>query len=241
MLASDFAAQRIREIRTSRGWTAKDLAERCATIGAPEITAAVIANIETGRRDKQGRRRRDITVDEILTFAYALEVPPVLLFIPLDGADSLMISPAVKMDATTAAAWAEGDDLILGDSVYGEPLPVAEDDRKRRLRRFHTARPLSALRNAWMWLYLIQRLEEPGIAAAAAALAGAEEADAEQARDETFKTAIRAVAGLVDILSGRGLTPPPLPRKVVEALRDGSLLEHPLDYPGELLVSDEEG
>jgi hypothetical protein len=39
------------------------------------LTASVIANIETGRRDEQGRRRRDVTVDEVVALAAALEEP----------------------------------------------------------------------------------------------------------------------------------------------------------------------
>ena len=83
---SDLTAVRIRETRRRRGWTARQLADRCAEAGAPELTVSVIANIETGRRDAEGHRRRDVTIDEALALAYVLEVPPVVL-IPafLDG------------------------------------------------------------------------------------------------------------------------------------------------------------
>src|SRR5829696_2982777 len=70
---SDIAARRVRELREERGWSAARLAERCAELGAPQITASVIANIETGRRDSQGRRRRRMTVDEAVFFCSALE------------------------------------------------------------------------------------------------------------------------------------------------------------------------
>ena len=96
--ASELAGDRIKQIRQRRGWTAGQLAERCKEIGAPEITVSVIANIETGRKDKDGLRRRDVTVDELFAFAYALEVPPVLLTVPLDGADQLQVTPEVEMD-----------------------------------------------------------------------------------------------------------------------------------------------
>jgi hypothetical protein len=39
----------------------------------------VVANIESGRRDKQGRRRRDVSVDELVAFAQALEMSVGLL------------------------------------------------------------------------------------------------------------------------------------------------------------------
>lgn len=73
--ASDQIVRRIRALRKARDWTAAKLAERCAEAGAPHITAAVIANIETGRR-KNGRRTRPLTIDELLDIARALSVAP---------------------------------------------------------------------------------------------------------------------------------------------------------------------
>lgn len=60
----------------------------------PEITAQSVSNIETGRRDKDGRRRRFVTVDELIALAVALQVAPVHLLskplppdeLPLPGA-----------------------------------------------------------------------------------------------------------------------------------------------------------
>ena len=79
---SDTVGRRIMEGRRQRGWTARQLAENCANAGAPGITAPVIANIEGGRRDEHGRRRRDVTVDELLVFADVFGVPPESLFTP---------------------------------------------------------------------------------------------------------------------------------------------------------------
>ena len=72
---SDAVAAAIRETRKQRGWNAADLAARCGAIGAGAITANVIENIESGRR-KDGKRTRDITVDELAAIAQALGVPP---------------------------------------------------------------------------------------------------------------------------------------------------------------------
>jgi transcriptional regulator with XRE-family HTH domain len=72
---SDVVARRVRDLRQQWGWSAAELAERCAEWGHPQLTASVIANIESGRRDKHGHRRRDITVDEAFAFARVLQVP----------------------------------------------------------------------------------------------------------------------------------------------------------------------
>lgn len=82
--ASDVVAQRAQELRKRQGLTAKGLAERCALMGAPGMTASVIANIESGRPDLRGRRRRQITLEEWLILAQALHVAPIHLLVPVD-------------------------------------------------------------------------------------------------------------------------------------------------------------
>jgi 8-oxo-dGTP diphosphatase len=104
---SDLAGARVREARGRRRWTARELAERCAEAGAPGLTGSVIANIETGRRDKDGQRRRDITVDELLALAYALEVPPAALLAPGEG-ERIQITSKAEMGAAVALAFFSG-------------------------------------------------------------------------------------------------------------------------------------
>jgi len=70
---SDHVAEKIREARRQRGWNTDDLAERCG------LTGNIIENIESGRRDRDGRRRRDITVDELFAISEALNVGPLKL------------------------------------------------------------------------------------------------------------------------------------------------------------------
>jgi transcriptional regulator with XRE-family HTH domain len=76
---SDAVANRVQQLRKRRGWSARRLAEACAATGNPQLTESVVANIECGRRDKQGRRRRDVSVDELVAFARALDVSVGLL------------------------------------------------------------------------------------------------------------------------------------------------------------------
>jgi transcriptional regulator with XRE-family HTH domain len=81
-ITSDMVAARLQQLRKQRGWSARKLAEACAAVGSPQLTESVIANIETGRRDRNGRRRRDVTVDEVGAFAKALNVSVALLLWP---------------------------------------------------------------------------------------------------------------------------------------------------------------
>jgi transcriptional regulator with XRE-family HTH domain len=65
---SAIVADRIAYARRQRGWNRDQLAKECAAAGAPDITAPAITNIETGRR-VDGRRRRAVTIDELVVFA----------------------------------------------------------------------------------------------------------------------------------------------------------------------------
>lgn len=115
--ASDLAGIRVRQARQRHNWTAKDLADRCAAAGAPQITPTVITNLETRRR-----KTREITVDEVLALAHVLDVPPLQLIVPEDAGEELEVVPGVNLDAVAAADWIAGvrlDDL-------GVPVPDAD-------------------------------------------------------------------------------------------------------------------
>ncbi len=115
MSPSDAVAGRIREARKRRGWTSAETAARCTARGY-RMSAAVLANIESGRPDLNGARRRDITIDELFALAAALDVPPVALMgLPEDHGHS-----AVSLTATVAID--NSDDLLLW--IRGDkPLP----------------------------------------------------------------------------------------------------------------------
>ena len=72
-------ARRVKELRKRRGRSAQRLAEVCAATGSPQLSESVIANIESGCRDEHGRRRRDVTVDEVIGLAAALDMPAIHL------------------------------------------------------------------------------------------------------------------------------------------------------------------
>lgn len=124
-------AERVKEVRGKRGLTATQLAERCAAVGAPELTAQALSNIETGRRaTKDGPRRRYLTVDEVVALALALDVAPVHLVVPPDAADEdeYRITPTSVVSVRDVRAWFRGYYPVLGRSVrdfHGE-VPESE-------------------------------------------------------------------------------------------------------------------
>lgn len=126
---SDVVANRVRAIRDQRGWTAQQLAARCAQIGAPRLTALVIANIETGRRDAQGRRRRNVTVDELVALARALDVPPVLLLYPVGMVEEVEVLPGRTMPTWNAAKWFTGEEPLCERAPDGTWFVSPDDDQ----------------------------------------------------------------------------------------------------------------
>jgi transcriptional regulator with XRE-family HTH domain len=106
---SDMVAERIQAIRQSYVWSARQLASRCAAIGAVDLTSAVIANIESGRRDVGGRRRRNVTVDELLAIALALGVAPVKLLQPPDKETTIAVTPDVFASQADLVPWLKDD------------------------------------------------------------------------------------------------------------------------------------
>jgi transcriptional regulator with XRE-family HTH domain len=131
---SDFAAARIRAVRRARGLTVAQLAEQCTQLGAPQLTQAVIDNIETGRRHEDGTRRRHVTVDELLALALALNAPPLYLLIPPDDLEApYPITSTEVLPRYQVAAWFAGVGPILramssaGDTrLYYAERPLTE-------------------------------------------------------------------------------------------------------------------
>jgi transcriptional regulator with XRE-family HTH domain len=73
---SDTIAAHLRSLRGARGQGRDEVAAGARAAGAPPaMTAAALSNIETGRRDQDGHRRREVSVDELVWLAAALGVP----------------------------------------------------------------------------------------------------------------------------------------------------------------------
>jgi transcriptional regulator with XRE-family HTH domain len=91
MTPSDVVAGRVRDIRHKRGLTVAQLAARLADRGMPGLTEQALYNLEAGRPDRRGLRRRAVSVDELLALAYALEVSPLDLLVPIDDEQTISV------------------------------------------------------------------------------------------------------------------------------------------------------
>jgi transcriptional regulator with XRE-family HTH domain len=122
----DAMRRRVRELRDSRGWSAKKLADRLAELGLEHLDRDVLANFENGRR-------RAVSVEELLGLALALDVAPVHLVCPVVDNVEVAITPNATVDALTMRAWVRGIQYVRrladGEEVqYLAQSPTSELD-----------------------------------------------------------------------------------------------------------------
>lgn len=95
-------AQRVRELRTGRGWSAERLAEEMTQRAGVDWQRMVVVKLETGRR-------QELSVRELLALAYVFDVAPVHLLIPTDDdSDPYPVTPKVTVRRGPARAWIRG-------------------------------------------------------------------------------------------------------------------------------------
>lgn len=100
-------ANRVRELRTRRGWTAAELGEALTAEGVRWDRFAV-SSLENGKR-------QNVTVVELLTLAYVLGAPPALLLIPSSDF-ALEASGSLSLQAPELLAWLSGEEGPTGEA-----------------------------------------------------------------------------------------------------------------------------
>lgn len=92
---SNGIGKRVANYRRLSGLTARELAER-AGLG---LTRGIITNIENGRKT-------DITVDQLLAISTVLDVPPVMIALPVDRPyESVQLDGSEEGQGTTVQAF----------------------------------------------------------------------------------------------------------------------------------------
>ena len=210
--ASDLAGQRIRQFRKRRGWTVRELADRCAAVGASHITATVITNLETRRRAS-----RQITVDELLVLAYILDVPPLLLFVPADGTETLQIADDVEKGPVEAAAWVANDEAMTHRVIV--PMGGADTLRTNYVKFPQETSSLTLLRYIAEIVRGIEQIEARLVKWRASPSWQERSPDEERHATDWLMRYGERLAQLYAWLDGLGRTPPDLPPAVEAALK----------------------
>lgn len=206
--ATQVIAHQVKKFRLERGWTAQELADRLAEAGMPHMKRPVITNLEIGRR-------QTVTVEEVLTLAWVLDVPPLMMFLPLGLSDEFEITPNTAVHPGLALKW------ILGEEV------APTSDRKMAA---HTNPSLHS--KAGQPLRLYQRLTE------AQAPVSRAEMDMEWAKDPLDKERLRAaedrrdealaeLAKVLDAMLDAGVLPPAIWHERYTRMRELRLLKRP--------------
>ncbi|MDA8370293.1 MAG: helix-turn-helix transcriptional regulator [Nocardiopsaceae bacterium] len=117
-------AARVRHYRKTHQLSVRELAERCAELGAPQLTAAALGNIERGQDPQAKRKAREVTREELFILSHALRVPAVLLMFPIGDDTEIEVLPGKAATPWEAAKWFTGEaqpswfeDLLWGNSA----------------------------------------------------------------------------------------------------------------------------
>lgn len=113
-------ADRVRELRKKRGWSAAHLAAELAKAGIP-WDRSIVAKFENGQR-------ASLSVEELLALAYVLSVAPVHLMVPIaDDDEPYEVVPGVARRRETIRAWIRGLEEPFGDPrIYAAEAPEHE-------------------------------------------------------------------------------------------------------------------
>jgi transcriptional regulator with XRE-family HTH domain len=130
-------ARRVREVRSRRGWSAQELADRLREAGFPELDRGIIANLESGRR-------RSVSIDEVLALALVLDMAPVHLFVPV--ADEALSIGRWAVGSGPAREWVRGNYALPSQDsrVYATEVPD-EEWSARQVGRPPTSEELQAM------------------------------------------------------------------------------------------------
>lgn len=130
-------AQRVRQLRDTRGLSQSKLAALLDTYGV-SLTREQLANLEAGRR-------QSVTVEQVFALAYALNCSPTDLLTPADSGELMRIGDQ-EVRAQQVRTWMHGGGpLPLPIDALDDVENAAEFTRERE-REFHAAKPAEEYR-----------------------------------------------------------------------------------------------
>jgi transcriptional regulator with XRE-family HTH domain len=104
--------EEVRRTRDRKGWSQQQLADMLEDLGADWFDRSTIAKIETGARN--------VSLEDCIALAVALDVPPSALFLPRENAEVALL-PGVVVQSHRAAKWAKGILPLTYDDPVADP------------------------------------------------------------------------------------------------------------------------
>jgi transcriptional regulator with XRE-family HTH domain len=141
----------IEDVRTAKGWSQAQLADRITAMGNP-VHLSWVSKIENGQRR--------VTAGELVQIAAALDVSPARLILRLDGGP-LDVTPKMQVPQPEADTWLSGLWLLPAqtdgrgnfETLDGLPLTPEEMDQRRAwFDRSGTARLRRVQRVPNLWI-----------------------------------------------------------------------------------------
>jgi transcriptional regulator with XRE-family HTH domain len=200
--ASEIFARQLRRYREQRELTASQLAERVTAAGG-KLDRQAISKIERGARG--------VYLEEWLVLAFALNVPPLLLFLPLESQEEeIAITPTPSHTLPVMGAWK----WIIGNQP---PMERQENGLlyATGLGEWTPSRvPVTLSTELWDLGRDLQDAEHEFAAATQA-----ENVERRRAAKEKYVDALTAYAENLDRMVEAGMDLPPQPAHRLEAMR----------------------
>src|SRR3954454_22931103 len=97
--------KRVAAVRLDRGWTQARLAERLRELGYA-LPREALARLETGKRG--------VSLEDVFAIAYALDVSPLHLIVPVDDAPRVIVAGGVQpADPGDLRRWVRGEEPLV--------------------------------------------------------------------------------------------------------------------------------
>lgn len=200
-------AERVKTYRTEQKLRQEDLAGRTRALGHP-VSRLAIVKIESG-----GTRASNVSLQDWLALAAALDVPPPLLFLPLGDDDTVEVLPGLEEHPQLVLDWFTGD---YAPRKFDEdrwfrntqPLRLFEGLRERQDAVHNAQAALSA-----EWQQRIDRTAPDAREQAKAAVAAVLAFDGPDEDFARVDRAVSEVAGWVEAMRAAGVrSVPELPK-----------------------------
>ncbi|MET3984236.1 hypothetical protein [Streptomyces sp. PvR034] len=230
LTASDTIGAQVRRHRDRLGITREQLAAECARLGAAELTYAAIVSIESGRRKPDGRRRREVTVDELLVLGLALAVPPLLLALPVGSEEAVPTVPAADPRAPhTVWRWWTGEETptLSGPAdgrYYTDPRTITESGPRWSAAWAQAAYTASLYPEFERRRFAVDKAHRRAMRADDKPVR-----DKERATDtrQDYYEHLEQLAYHIDDMTRAGLTVPRLPAIWIEDMKGLAMLDNP--------------
>jgi transcriptional regulator with XRE-family HTH domain len=135
MKPSEVLAQRVRHLRTNRGWKQQELADELKAHGLT-LDPSAIARVENGQRQ--------VKVDELFALAFVFDTTPLQLVLPVDAVEQVHVTESQVHDSEQAWHWVIGNAALpsMNGQRFREQIwpDAVKDAMDAHQRSWETAR-----------------------------------------------------------------------------------------------------